>query len=131
MKNLRSCDLRLTFGCPLLCSLFLLCVSQYRWKDAFDRRKLPLNHWPSPELHIMETERLQSLDRALFFPKTSCPLAIFHSQGDCFFGTIHSMPLPKRYVKLADITMVGMKRCVEAGGQRFFYSILCPYLRGI
>jgi hypothetical protein len=44
----------------------------------------------------------------------------------CFFFTIYFMPLPKRYIKHADITLVGMKRCVEAGGHGFLYSVPLP-----
>ncbi len=54
--NLRSCQLRLTFGRAPLCSLVLFCLSQHRWLNAIgQRRKFPLVHWPSLDLHVIGT----------------------------------------------------------------------------
>jgi hypothetical protein len=54
---LRSWDLRLNLGRTHLCSLFLVCGSNPDGRMLLLRRKLPLNRWPSLEIHILGTKR--------------------------------------------------------------------------
>jgi hypothetical protein len=52
----RRAQVRLTLGCTSLCSLMLVCLSQIHNTDEWMllvRRKLPLNRWPSPEIHTI------------------------------------------------------------------------------
>ncbi len=56
-----SCHLRLTLGRAPLCRLILVCVSQFIHNTdcwmLLERRKLPLNRWPSRDKHIIRIKK--------------------------------------------------------------------------